>query len=813
MELVGARIVGDLDLSDCSVSVPMVFRECEFDGDLLLKDASTLRIHLENCKVGAVRASRVRCEGPLWLRGLRKAAYIDLEGSRIGGDLDLTGSQVSNNGIAVNLMAAQIDGDLIAKNADLRGALHLPGAMVSRRLLLEQASIAHPDGAAVDGEAASMALGMDARLARFTGKVHFAGARLGGDLNLQGAQHNHPGACAIDFSGAEIRGSALLRGNFSCRGVLDCRHASVSGQLRLDRAAISDPHAASGVAIALDWADIAGGIDATDPVQLDGVINLVGTRVGGLFRIRGGLLNGRDGRVINAVSASFGAGFRLEDASRLSGEVRVATCTISGDVMLDGIDGTSFSLSSSTVSGFVAVCNGKLTDPGGTALRITTSEVSGDLRLTDLEVSGSGGQSAAGDDKGHSSVDPLVSAVDLSDTTIRGRLHAGKGFRCSGEVRLVNLVVPHITFHGAKLEAPGALVLSGSNLTVDTMVLSELAAAGGVVLSSSEIGHFLRITSATVAGGVRRLDLEEAGSFALDLTGTKIGRQLNMTGSSFADKVILADAVIGQDARLDDVQLDGRNGCALDATRLQASVLRLLPATMPGGAVCLANAQVGLLVDRATSWPRGHEIDLAGFGYGRLSTEVGLSERLSWLKLATPKFVPGPYEQLANCLIAAGDKDGARTVRLAATRRSYREVPLGLRGTRSVRHRFRYAFRRGWGFLQDSVLGYGYRSSRAVVLFLLLWGLGGAAFALGSGPCHRPGTLDPGPCPVKTGEHPVWDPFLYALDLLIPLLDLGHEKAWDVVGLSKAVMWVLMVSGWVLATAIIAAASRTLRRN
>lgn len=83
----------------------------------------------------------------------------------------------------------------------------------------------------------------------------------------------------------------------------------------------------------------------------------------------------------------------------------------------------------------------------------------------------------------------------------------------------------------------------------------------------------------------------------------------------------------------------------------------------------------------------------------------------------------------------------------------------------------------------------------------------------GAGPASAGGAAEPGPCPVKADEHPTWDPFLYALDLLIPLLDLGHEKAWDVVGPSKAVMWVLMVSGWVLATAIIAAASRTLRRG
>ncbi|WP_270950624.1 hypothetical protein [Saccharopolyspora oryzae] len=157
LELIGARITGDVDLSDCSVSVPMVFRNCRFEGDLVLDDASTSRIHLENCEIGTVRAARLRCEGPLWLRRLRKAVHVDLEDARIAGEVDLQGSRVNNtSGIAVNLTTAHIDGDLVVKNTDLRGTLHLPGAVVSGALLLELAIAANPGGVAVDGTSASL---------------------------------------------------------------------------------------------------------------------------------------------------------------------------------------------------------------------------------------------------------------------------------------------------------------------------------------------------------------------------------------------------------------------------------------------------------------------------------------------------------------------------------------------------------------------------------------------------------------------------------------------------------------------------------
>jgi hypothetical protein len=66
--------------------------------------------------------------------------------------------------------------------------------------------------------------------------------------------------------------------------------------------------------------------------------------------------------------------------------------------------------------------------------------------------------------------------------------------------------------------------------------------------------------------------------------------------------------------------------------------------------------------------------------------------------------------------------------------------------------------------------------------------------------------------PLKEHEHPTWDPIVYALDLVIPIVDLGQEKAWDPVGVNKAVAMVLVVAGWLLATAVVAGARRLLSR-
>jgi hypothetical protein len=66
---------------------------------------------------------------------------------------------------------------------------------------------------------------------------------------------------------------------------------------------------------------------------------------------------------------------------------------------------------------------------------------------------------------------------------------------------------------------------------------------------------------------------------------------------------------------------------------------------------------------------------------------------------------------------------------------------------------------------------------------------------------------------VKADGAPTWDPFLYSVDLLVPLLDLGHDKAWEPVGADKAVALSVMVAGWVLATTVIAGTGRSLGRG
>ncbi len=106
-----------------------------------------------------------------------------------------------------------------------------------------------------------------------------------------------------------------------------------------------------------------------------------------------------------------------------------------------------------------------------------------------------------------------------------------------------------------------------------------------------------------------------------------------------------------------------------------------------------------------------------------------------------------------------------------------------------------------WGYAQDWMVAYGYRPGRAAVWMAVLWAAGSVAFTYADHP------------PIKGGEHPTWNPPLFALDLLLPVIDLGQVGFWQLSGAWQWLAAVMILLGWILATTVATGATRMLRRN
>ncbi|MDH6127175.1 oxidoreductase [Kitasatospora sp. GP82] len=225
----------------------------------------------------------------------------------------------------------------------------------------------------------------------------------------------------------------------------------------------------------------------------------------------------------------------------------------------------------------------------------------------------------------------------------------------------------------------------------------------------------------------------------------------------------------------------------LSLRRIQTPELRITCRTPPDGRLSLSRARVGNLVDAPDAWPRDGDVDLDGFTYESLrpAEPFTVQQRIAWLEDSLGEFQPEPYEQLATALRRDGRDEDAREVQYAKQRRRRSTLPLP---------------GRIWGRLQDATVGYGYRPGRAALWLVAAWAVGTAYFS-----AHHP-------APLKADERPTWNPALYALSKVLPVVDLSQD-GWNPDRAGQWVVAALVVSGWVLATTVVAGATRMLQRG
>ncbi|MFJ5272832.1 hypothetical protein [Streptomyces sp. NPDC088358] len=324
------------------------------------------------------------------------------------------------------------------------------------------------------------------------------------------------------------------------------------------------------------------------------------------------------------------------------------------------------------------------------------------------------------------------------------------------------------------LGGPGPWALFAPRMTVgDSLRASGMESSGGLYLRDGQVSHSLLFEGASVTA-IDATGLRCDGGFYADW-GFSCSGPVRLRSAEVAGIVTFHDAVLGAPA-----------GAAI-LTRLRTARLRVDFRTNPAGAVVLRDARIGSYVDAPGSWPAEGALDVEGLTYDRLGSvePVGVKERLAWLA-RDGAATAGSFEQLALSYQRTGDERSARVVRRARERRTRRSERLPARA---------------WGAVQDALFGYGYAPGRALVWLIVLVGAGSAWFAT-----HAPP-------PVKGGTQRNWDPVLYTLDLIVPVAGLGQRTAWDPAGVDKVVAVLLILAGWLLATSVVAGASRLLSRS
>ncbi|MFF1438811.1 membrane-associated oxidoreductase [Streptomyces sp. NPDC058295] len=378
--------------------------------------------------------------------------------------------------------------------------------------------------------------------------------------------------------------------------------------------------------------------------------------------------------------------------------------------------------------------------------------------------------------------------VSLRDSELPG-LDASHA-RIDGGLRLTRCRIRG-PVHLSRAQISGALYLDGAEVTATdpaqpVLQLNQVSIDDDLCARGLRTQGLIRLDGASVTGSI---DLEDAeltnpgahvlNAESLDVGANLLGRRLRAHG-----RIDLRGSRIPGRVDLLRTSLSNPGGTALRASSCVIGELWLREGPPIEGRLNLRRAEVGQLQLEPEMLP--DQVRLLDLTYTFLTPHEPAERRLPMLERDDGAFDPHAYEQLTAAYRRTGDDRAARVVQLAKQRRHRGTLPW---------------YGRVWGHLQDAAVGYGFRPLRAAVWLLSLLAVGSITYA-----GHHPP-------PLKAGEAPEFNPVFYTLDLLLPVISFGQESAFAPRDGYQTLSYVLIVTGWILATTVAAGVTRTVSRQ
>jgi hypothetical protein len=439
-----------------------------------------------------------------------------------------------------------------------------------------------------------------------------------------------------------------------------------------------------------------------------------------------------------------------------------------------------------------------------------------------------------------------------------------------GTIYLRNSQLKSLSLAGSHI---GALNADGSHLIGDIFLTNEFKATGTVSLLGAQIGGTLDcvngqfepeegealITDLAMIRGNVSLDGNFKATGEVRFHSAQIGGNLDCSDGLFQPKegnALNADrAVIKGDVflngkfksmgtvRLLGAQIDGDLSCRNGQFEsIQGYAFSADGAVITGvvfldgdfkalGPVHFADAKVGSIIDEPNDLPKGSILD--GLTYGSFSggTQTDAATRIAWLEKQPhdhlyKDFRPQPWEQLIKVLRTMGHTQDADEVAIAKQNQLYRAGKIT-------------GFNKIWHKLYGLFAGYGYRPTRTIMAMVFVWFFAGLYFQFAGefglvGPtsaviqsnadmdkiCNVADKFRETQwtnCKALPQTYTTFSPYLYSLDLILPLVDLQQDKDWSPIVMKpdaktiiwsgvgiRAAMWFEILFGW-MASLLLAA--------
>lgn len=362
---------------------------------------------------------------------------------------------------------------------------------------------------------------------------------------------------------------------------------------------------------------------------------------------------------------------------------------------------------------------------------------------------------------------------------------------------------------GATIRNRGDYALLGRSLEARNVLLRGTTLRGGVNLSGAVLAADLDAAGATIPAFERMaLDASEIACHgSVVLRNTRVTGEVRLTGSAITGDLDCSGTVV-----------ENAGQTAIEASRVAVKgAFFLRREAQLDGTLALTGASIGTIHDEAACWPKPGDLLLNRCRYGAfIDGPVDAESRVDWLARQTPErwgedFWPQPYEQLASVFREMGHGEDASSVLVIKERLQRRA-----RRARTENPIWRAAL-----FVADGILGitlgYGRRPLFALVWLVFFWLAGVAIFAY----AERQGAVMPNSavvlrapewtlCGIEQSEqrplvasgtsqglaaagqnqlacfrqrweassYPAFSPWMYSLDTLLPVLDMGQRSFW-----------------------------------
>ncbi|GAA6209318.1 oxidoreductase [Cognatishimia sp. WU-CL00825] len=443
------------------------------------------------------------------------------------------------------------------------------------------------------------------------------------------------------------------------------------------------------------------------------------------------------------------------------------------------------------------------------------------------------------------------------DTSVGGHLFLDQGFKSLGSIALQNsyiggaLECSQSHFENPLFGLKGCVALSAGETTIrQSANFMGAATFGGINLSGAKIGGQLDLSGSQFCnphGQALTAESTEVQSSVMLTSSFKAIGTVNFHGSHIKGIFFVEEAAFRKD-----------QGIALLISFMSAKSMIWRNVRSVEGAVDLTGTAIETLTDNSESWRLVQSLSVDRFRYDHLTNPTSVDERLSWLKKDLDlinTFRPQPYQQLAKVYGEMGhDADRRRVLiekeRLASTAHRSRllDPPFGQRPRIPARWLGSLVLDRVF----DWTVGYGYRPARTIgvlfLLFLIATFVFDKAYRAGDFAPNSDVILSseswqalvqdketyPNPAEVWSAElsaekpagagagmdYETFNRYAYAADIVIPIIDLGQERAWAP-STNRGpwgwhawwLRWVLTITGWIVTAVGAAAITGIIRRD